>query len=144
MKHTHNSFDEDPLEPELPRYRLKTLLWYLTGACVLLAIASLTVPELLGPNAKSMLLIVAFATYPFAVGIAADYLCKTAHSNRLARLLATLMGFIGLAPAILINYPRPLVPMVGPIAGVVLILCFASTGALLGALLDMRKRFKSG
>ena len=51
-----------------PQFSLRALLWFVTGTCLLLAFAVAILPDLLGSETGSILLIVAFACYPLAVG----------------------------------------------------------------------------
>ncbi|QDS98278.1 hypothetical protein HG15A2_15510 [Adhaeretor mobilis] len=136
--------DNGSIEPSNPQVSLKGLLLLVTGICVLLALATAFLPRLLGPDTRSILLIVAFVCYPFAMGISAEFICRrVARSYLFCRRLAIALGVIGLVPAVLLNYPRPRVYMVAPIAGLVLVLCFAATGAFIGSLVDLRNRYNS-
>jgi hypothetical protein len=112
-----------------------------TAICLLLAVAvrmtpDLREPEIVGP----LLLIVGFAAYPFIVGIAAETISRLANNKKYSKRFATIMVIIGVVPAVLLNYPQPRVYAVAPLAGFVLVLCFAATGALIGSLIDLKNR----
>ena len=124
--------DEEPL-----RFNLRSLFGFVTIVCVVLGAVAVAFPDLLKPP---LILIVAFASYPVLTAVAAESIARRVGASRYSRRLGIALGLLGFVPAVWLNYPEPKIPMVAPIAGCVVILCFGATGALLGALIDLYLR----
>lgn len=130
--------DKKPNKPTAPQFSLRALLTTISGLSLLLAFAVKVLPRWLGSTTGGIVFIVAFAAYPFVVAGVAERIGRYADDRRLAKIFSAVLGTIGVIPGFFLNYPQSQIPMVAPIAALVLVLCFTATGGLIGSLLDLR------
>lgn len=93
----------------------------------------------------AIICIVVFVIYPFAMAGLARAISSRTSSRRSRDKFAEVFTCIGLIPVVLlvIGSINAKVPSVAIVAALVLVLCFYSTGAVIGAMVDREREVNS-